>query len=117
MRIKAMLERDVSSSALDEDFRAGPCVELTLDELLSDPMTLAAMAADGIEASAFARASPRAGARLATPRAAARPVVSSRPAAPRGGGDRGFGSSEMRAPRAVIAAKAVKTACGSSCPW
>jgi hypothetical protein len=106
------------------DFRNKACAELTIGDLLADPLTGALMRADRVDMDGFHEMLRSVTLRLQTARAPARPTVrftgDAKPYPPIPVVEISDDQSEsgaMRSTQASVAGKAAKTSCGSYCPW
>ena len=108
----------------NKDFRSKACAELTIGDLLADPLTGALMRADRVDMEDFHEMLRSVSRRLQTARAPARPTVrftrDAKPYPPISAVGILAGESEsgaMRSTQALAAGKAAETSCGSHCPW
>jgi len=119
------LMRDESSIPNgSKDFRNNACAELTIGDLLADPLTGALMRADRVDMDDFREMLRSVSRRLQAARAPARPTVrftgDAKPYPPIPVVEISGGQSElgaMRSTQASVAGKAAKTSCGSYCQW
>jgi len=108
----------------NKDFRNRACAELTIGDLLADPLTGALMRADRVDMDDFREMLRSVSRRLQAARAPVRPTVKftgdAKPYPPMPVVEISAGQSEsgaMRSTQASAAGKAAKTSCGSYCPW
>jgi hypothetical protein len=117
---------DLSIPSGNTGFRSAGCVDLTMGELLADPLTGALMRADRLEVGDVEKMLRTVAGRIQL-RGPARPIV-----APRADGEprprlpvylsgrrlpRHSESTTMRSTPAAVAAKTSAVSCGSHCPW
>jgi hypothetical protein len=106
-------------------FRNKACTELTITELLADPLTGALMRADRVDMAGFHEMLRSVAMRLQTDAAQAKPMFKftgeAKPYPPISlsgiSASRDPESAAMRSTQAAAAAKAAKPSCGSHCPW
>jgi hypothetical protein len=108
------------------EFRSAGCADMTINELLADPLTGALMRADRVDVHDFENML-RSVARRIQARAPALPVVAVEAAVeirPSIGSHisgmflpRRSESTTTRLSQAAVAAKASRASCGSHCPW
>ena len=115
---------DSSVTNKNKNFRNNACAELTIGDLLADPLTGALMRADRVDMDDFHEMLRSVSRRLQTARAPARPTVrftgDAKPYPPISVVGILAGQSEsgaMRSTQAPATGKAAKTSCGSHCPW
>ena len=108
----------------NKDFRSKACAELTIGDLLADPLTRALMRADRVDMDDFHEMLRSVALRLQTARTPARPTVrftgEAKPYPPISVVEVLAGQSEsgaMRSTQTPAAGKTAKTSCGSYCPW
>ena len=115
---------DLSIPNGKKDFSNRACAELTIGDLLADPLTSALMRADRVDIDDFREMLRSVSRRLQTARAPVRPTVrftgDAKPYPPIPVVGVSAGQSEpgaMLSTQASVAGKAAKTSCGSHCPW
>jgi hypothetical protein len=103
-----------------KDFSNRACAELTIGDLLADPLTGALMRADRVDMDDFRDMLRSVSRRLQTARPTVRFTGDAKPYPPISVVGISAGQSEsgaMRSTQAPAAGKAAKTSCGSHCPW
>jgi hypothetical protein len=115
---------DLSIPSGKKDFSNRACAELTIGDLLADPLTGALMRADRVDMDDFREMLRSVSWRLHAARTPSRPTVKftgdAKPYPPISVVGISAGQSEsgaMRSTQAPAAGKAAKTSCGSHCPW
>ena len=104
----------------NKDFRSKACAELTIGDLLADPLTGALMRADRVDMDDFREMLRSVSRRLQAARALVIFTGEAKPYPPISVVGTLAGQSEsgaMRSTHASAAGKAAKTSCGSYCPW
>jgi hypothetical protein len=115
---------DSSIPSGNKGFRNNACAELTIGDLLADPLTGALMRADRVDMDDFHEMLRSVARRLQTARAPAQPTVritgDAKPYPPISVMGKLAGQSDPGAiwsTQTSAAGKAAETSCGSCCPW
>jgi hypothetical protein len=111
---------DSSIPSGKEHFSNRACAELTIGDLLADPLTGALMRADRVDMDDFREMLRTVSRRLQPARPMVRFTGDAKPYPPISVVGISAGQSEpgaMRSTQAPAAGKTAKTSCGSHCPW
>ena len=111
---------DLSIPSGKKDFSNRACAELTIGDLLADPLTGALMRADRVDMDEFREMLRSVSRQLQPTRPTVRFTGDAKPYPPISVVGISAGRSEsgaMRSTQAPAAGKAAKTSCGSHCPW